>query len=69
MLLMKRIMAKSNNQEAAKPFLIQKMVAHKVLDERNKTVSYLNCSPNETPAVGRQLKAGTSTSKHTIPWQ
>ncbi len=44
---MKRIMAKSNNQEAAKSFLIQKMVTHKVLDEQNKIVSYLNCSPRK----------------------
>ena len=42
-LLMKRIMAKSNNQKAAKSFLIYKMVDHKVLDEQNKIVSYLNC--------------------------
>ena len=48
MLLMKRIMAKSNNQEAAKSFLIQKMVTHKVLDEQNKIVSYSNCSAETT---------------------
>jgi hypothetical protein len=43
-------MAKSNNQEAANLFLIQKIVGHKFLDEWNKIVSYLNCSGNPKPA-------------------
>ena len=43
---MMRIQAKCNNDAARTPSILDKTVAHKDLDEQNKIVSDLNCSPN-----------------------